>query len=106
MPGIHSGRYPLVELATGILFFFFVLWLGPTLEALKMCVYAAIQIALIAMDFEERILADEFTLGGILAGLLFAAFVPMPPGLVQLMLPKVGLAPQSRWLSRRPVPDF
>jgi leader peptidase (prepilin peptidase)/N-methyltransferase len=77
-------RYPIVEFLTGALFFGFVLWLGPTLEALKYCFFAAIQVALIAMDFEERILADEFTLGGIGAGLLFAAFVPMPPGLFVL----------------------
>jgi leader peptidase (prepilin peptidase)/N-methyltransferase len=83
-----AARYPVVELATGVLFFGFVLWLGPTIEALKFCVYSAIQVALIAMDFEERILADEFTLGGILAGLVFAAFVPMPPGILQLFLPE------------------
>jgi leader peptidase (prepilin peptidase)/N-methyltransferase len=83
-----AARYFLVELATAALFFGFVLWLGPTGEALKFCVYGAIQIALIAMDFEERILADEFTLGGIIAGVAFAAFVPMPPGILQLFLPE------------------
>jgi len=81
-------RYPIVEFATGLLFFLIVLWLGPSLEALKYCVFAAIQVALIAMDFEERILADEFTLGGILIGLAFAAIVPMPVGLLQLLLPE------------------
>jgi leader peptidase (prepilin peptidase) / N-methyltransferase len=88
-----AARYPLVELATGVLFFSFVVWLGPTLEALKFCVYSAIQVALIAMDFEERILADEFTLGGILIGLIFAAFVPMPPGFMQLFLPETWPQP-------------
>jgi leader peptidase (prepilin peptidase)/N-methyltransferase len=80
-----SIRYPIVEFVTGALFFGFVLWLGPTIEALKYCIFAAIQVALIAMDFEERILADEFTLGGIAIGLLFAAFVPMPPGFFALL---------------------
>ena len=83
-----AARYPMVELATGLLFFGFVLWLGPTAEALKFCIYGAIQIGLIAMDFEERILADEFTLGGILVGLAFAVFVPMPPGFMHLFLPE------------------
>ena len=82
-----AARYPLVELATGALFFAFVLWLGTTWKRVKFCVYGAIQIALIAMDFEERILADEFTLGGILAGLGFALIVPMPQGILQLLLP-------------------
>ena len=80
-------RYPLVELATGALFFAIVLWLGATVEAVKYCVFAAIQVALIAMDIEERILADEFTKGGIVAGIVFAAFVPMHMGLLQMFVP-------------------
>ena len=80
-------RYPIVEFATGALFFATVLWLGPTIEAAKYCVFAAIQVALIAMDMEERILADEFTKGGVLIGIAFAAFVPMHIGLLQLFLP-------------------
>jgi leader peptidase (prepilin peptidase)/N-methyltransferase len=80
-------RYPIVELATGVAFYAVVLWIGPTLEALKYCVFAAIQIALIAMDMEERILADEFTKGGIALGLGFAALIPMRMGLLQLFLP-------------------
>jgi leader peptidase (prepilin peptidase) / N-methyltransferase len=80
-------RYPIVEFVTGALFLAIVLWLGPTLEAAKYCVFAAIQVALIAMDMEERILADEFTKGGIVAALIFAAFVPMHMGLLQLFLP-------------------
>jgi leader peptidase (prepilin peptidase)/N-methyltransferase len=81
-------RYVLVELATGFLFFAVVLWLGPTLEALKFCVFAAIQVALVAMDLEERILADEFTLGGIAVALIFAAFVPLPAPFFQFLLPE------------------
>ena len=77
-------RYPIVEFVTGALFFGFVLWLGATVEALKYCIFAAIQVALVVMDFEERILADEFTLGGIAIGLVFAAFVPVPPGFITL----------------------
>jgi leader peptidase (prepilin peptidase) / N-methyltransferase len=80
-------RYLLVELATGILFFGFFLWIGPGLEAIKYCVFSAIQVALVAMDFEERILADEFTLGGVLIGLVFAWFVPMPVGFFQMLAP-------------------
>ena len=35
-------------------------------------------VALIFCDLEKRILPDEFTLGGTLIGLVFAAFVPVP----------------------------
>ena len=71
-------RYPVVELLTALLFFFFLWKLGPTLKALKMCVFAAILVGLIFSDLEERILPDELTLGGILAAFAFAIFVPLP----------------------------
>lgn len=71
-----SVRYPLVELLTGLVFFYFVLTLGATVAAVKMCVLGAILIALAFSDLEKRILPDELTLGGALVGLAFAAFVP------------------------------
>lgn len=70
-------RYPAVELLTGLAFAHFVRTLGPSLPAVKMCVFAAALIALLFCDLEERILPDELTLGGAAAGLAFAAFVPM-----------------------------
>jgi leader peptidase (prepilin peptidase) / N-methyltransferase len=45
-----SARYPAVELATGVAFFWFVWRLGPTAAAAKMCVLAAILIALTFSD--------------------------------------------------------
>lgn len=82
-----SWRYPAVESVTGILFFAGGLMLGPTLVALKFCVFAAIQVALIFTDFEERILPDEFTVGGTAVGILLAAIIPMGPGLMAFVLP-------------------
>jgi leader peptidase (prepilin peptidase)/N-methyltransferase len=82
-----SWRYPAVELTTGILFFIGGLMLGPTLAALKFCIFAAIQVALIFTDFEERILPDEFTLGGTVIGVVLAGIVPMAPGFVGFFLP-------------------
>ena len=82
-----SWRYAAVELVTGVLFFVSVWKFGVTLLALKLCIFAAIQIDLIFTDFEERILPDEFTLGGTVAGLVLAAFIPMSPGLMALLLP-------------------
>ena len=79
-------RYPVVELSTGIAFAVAVVLLGPTLAALKMCVFWAIMIDLIATDFEERILPDEFTLGGALVGLIFAWFVTMEVGPISMLL--------------------
>lgn len=77
-------RYPLVELATGLAFGWSVYRLGVSVDALKLCVFSAIIIALIASDIEERILPDEFTLGGALAGLAMAVLAPMNPAIARL----------------------
>ena len=79
-----SGRYPLVELLTGFVFAFAVWKFGLSLQALKLCVFGALLIALIFMDLADRILADEFTIGGTVIGLIFAWFVLLPPGLASL----------------------
>src|SRR5262249_13171376 len=73
-----SLRYPVVEFATGCLFFFFVYMYGPTLLAAKLCVFTGMLVALMFADLEKRILPDQFTLGGMLVGLAFAPFVPVP----------------------------
>jgi leader peptidase (prepilin peptidase)/N-methyltransferase len=95
-----SWRYPVVELATGLLFFYFVAKLGATLPALKMCVFVAMLIALAFSDLEERILPDEFTLGGTAVGLAFAAFVPVPESIVQALAFLLGipLSGRAHWL--------
>ena len=80
-------RYPLLELITGVLFFAAVMYAGPTALAAKLCAISVVMIALIFMDLEERILADEFTLGGTLAGVVFAWFVPLPASLISMLLP-------------------
>jgi leader peptidase (prepilin peptidase) / N-methyltransferase len=90
-------RYPLVELSTGLAFAICAAAFGGfTLLAAKFAIFAAILITLIATDIEERILPDEFTLGGIGLGIVLAAFVPMDPGIVHLLLgrylPPAGLS--------------
>jgi len=79
-------RYPVVELLTGAAFFCAVWKLGLTAGAFKFCVFGAILIALLFSDLEERILPDEFTLGGALVGILFAVVVPMRYGIMHLFL--------------------
>ena len=95
-----SWRYPVVELLTGLLFFYFVRDLGLTLAALKMCVFSAMLVALVFSDLEMRILPDELTLGGTLVGLLFAIFVPVPESIVQAMLWFAGrqVSGRTHWL--------
>jgi len=89
-------RYPIVELLTGILFAVSVAGLGVSLPALKWCLYGALMVGLAFSDLEQRILPDEFTLGGAVAGILLAAWVPMQFGYVQLFL---ASSYSERWLS-------
>jgi len=79
-------RYPLVEILTGTMFFISVWGLGPTAAAIKFCIYSAILITLIFADLEERILPDEFTIGGGILAVILAAFVPLNWGIVRLLL--------------------
>ncbi len=83
--GRISIRYPVVELFTGALFFYFVREFGTTALAAKLCVFSAALLALAFSDLEERILPDELTLGGALAGLVFALFVPTPDQTAQMV---------------------
>jgi leader peptidase (prepilin peptidase)/N-methyltransferase len=79
------ARYPVVELLTAAAFFCSVKFLGVTMAGIKFCAFGAILIALVTSDFEERILPDEFTLGGAALGVIFAAFVPLNSGILQLV---------------------
>lgn len=91
-----SVRYPIVELATAILFALIVELNGFSLLALKWCVLASLLTVLLWTDLEGRLLPDEFTLGGTLLGLVFAAFVPPPSGLLTGLIP--GVPERIEWL--------
>ena len=89
-------RYPVVELATGIAFAICVAVFGLTPAALKYALFSAIMITLIASDFEERILPDEFTMGGAVLGLILAWFVPLRGEFALLIVPHEW---GPRWIS-------
>lgn len=80
-------RYFLVELLCGIVYFVSVWKFGLTLLALKLIVFGSLQVALLFTDLEDRILPDEFTLGGLVAGLLFSLFVLLPGSFTMLVVP-------------------
>lgn len=82
-----SYRYPLVEILTSVCFVSAVSRLGLSLEAAKLCLYSFLIIGCVFTDFAERILPDEFTLGGAIAGLILAWFVFLPPGITMLFVP-------------------
>jgi leader peptidase (prepilin peptidase)/N-methyltransferase len=88
-----------VELLTGALFFVFVLRLGPTLPALKFCLLSALLVGLTFADLEARILPDEFTLGGTVAGLVLAWFVPIKGDVAGELLWLAGARWSTSWTS-------
>jgi leader peptidase (prepilin peptidase) / N-methyltransferase len=88
-------RYPIVELSTAILFAAIAIRYGWTVSALKWAAFEALVITLFWTDIEERILPDELTLGGALAGLLLALFIRVPGELAQLFLPGASMRWQS-----------
>jgi leader peptidase (prepilin peptidase) / N-methyltransferase len=88
-------RYPLVELATAAAFAFCAAEFGVSLTALKFAIFSAILITLIASDFEERILPDEFTLGGTAIGLALAPLVPMSMDFAPFLIPTANWRLQS-----------
>jgi leader peptidase (prepilin peptidase)/N-methyltransferase len=90
-------RYPLVEALTGLLFFYIVLTHGPSLEAVKLCVFVAMLIALLFSDLEKRILPDEFTLGGTIVGLIFSLFVAVPDVTAHAVAWLLGGELPDRW---------
>jgi leader peptidase (prepilin peptidase)/N-methyltransferase len=92
-----SFRYPVVELATGLLFFYWVRTQGLSALAIKMCVFSALVVGLIFCDLEERILPDEMTLGGTVLGLVFAWFVKVDDFSGRALLWFVGVQPTDKY---------
>ncbi len=84
-----SWRYPVVELLTAALFGYIVWRLGLSLNALRYCMLCAMLVTLAFADAETRILPDEFTVGGLVVGVVFAALIPVPDSTFQAV---AGLA--------------
>ena len=74
-------RYFLVELLTALLFLALYVARGPGLGFLMLVTLGCLLIAATFIDFQHRIIPDEISIGGIVAGLLFnlAAGVTFKP---------------------------
>ena len=66
-------RYPVVEIATGVLFAFIVAHWGFTAQAAGWCLFSAAILALALIDWDTTLLPDDITLPLVWAGLVFAA---------------------------------
>ena len=87
-----SPMYPLIELATGLLFVACYLSFGLTVETFKWLFFSCIIIILTITDLRVRILPDAINLPGFIAGVIFAYFVP--PGDGTAILLNVRLFPR------------
>jgi leader peptidase (prepilin peptidase)/N-methyltransferase len=74
-----SPRYPIVELATAVLFVLHYLVFGWTPLLAVRLLFSAALVALFVIDLEHRLLPDAITLPGIVVGLVASLF--LPPGL-------------------------
>ncbi len=86
-----TPRYLFVELLTGFMFLACYAYFGPTLAALKYCVFGFLLLGLIFTDAETQLLPDALTLPGVALGLLFSLVVPVNDLLSRML---VGLVYQ------------
>jgi leader peptidase (prepilin peptidase)/N-methyltransferase len=75
-----SVMYPLVELATGLLFVSAFLEYGITQATVKWLFFTCLILVLTITDLRVRLLPDLVTWPGFAAGLVFSAFVPPNDG--------------------------
>jgi leader peptidase (prepilin peptidase)/N-methyltransferase len=68
------ARYPLVELATGVLFALVGWRFGAQPVALAWCFFCAVLVALAGIDWDTTLLPDNMTLPLLWAGIVAAAF--------------------------------
>ena len=66
------AMYPLVELATAAIWVWAAWQYGATIEMLRAAVFVTILLGIAMTDAREFIIPDEFSVGGAVAGLLFA----------------------------------
>ena len=67
-----SVQYPLVELTVAVIWLGMALWLGPGLEAFRGAVFLTLLLGIAIIDGRHRIIPDQLSLGGAVAGLLLA----------------------------------
>jgi len=80
-----SWRYPLVELATAVLFLFTIWHFGPTTQGLLALLLTAVLVALTGIDADTQLLPDNITLPLLWAGLLanyFGVFTSLESSLL------------------------
>jgi len=81
-----SAMYPLIELATGLLFVAAFLEFGITQATVKWLFFTCLILILTVTDLRVRLLPDVVNWPGFAAGLMFSAFVPPDHGLAGFLV--------------------
>ena len=68
-----SIQYPLIELATALIWGLSAVYLGASLEALRVATFLTLMLGTAMTDAREMLIPDQFSLGGAGLGLLLAA---------------------------------
>lgn len=87
--------YLFVEITTAVTFVAVVSIYGVSVAAAKWIIYECVLIILFWTDWQERILPDEFTIGGSIVGLLFALLVHVRSLFGEIFLSQHGWRTQS-----------
>jgi len=87
-----SPMYPLVELATGIIWAAMAWRYGATLHALTGAVFFTILLGIALTDLRAYIIPDEFSVGGLAVGLVLATAAGLPALGQALLGAAVGFA--------------
>lgn len=61
-----SPRYPIVEATVALLWAAAVAWAGPTVEAVRLAMFATIMLGVVLTDVEHYVIPDGFTVFGFL----------------------------------------
>ena len=85
-----SIQYPMVELATALIWAFVVWRYGATLEAFRGAAFGTVLLGIAMTDARAYIIPDEFSLGGLAIGILFALAAGKQPLGVALLGAAVG----------------
>ncbi len=67
-----SAQYPIIEAVTGVLWVAALWYYGYTLTALSAAVFGTMLLGIAVTDARHYLIPNEYTLGGLIIGLLFA----------------------------------
>lgn len=81
-----SAQYPLIELATALIWVAAVARFGPSLEALRTATFLTILLGIAMTDAREMVIPDQFTLVGAGIGLVLAALPGTQIGFVTALI--------------------